>query len=123
METTQPYLEFSVPEVDRCSETLPLPGDRIGPATPEVIIEVSSDSGRGGHPTATNATAKAAAKHKWVPKLRDSQEGGGLAAAWATLDAIELKDEWKYPCATVREVPEFFRRQLQEAFYVATARI
>ena len=60
---------------------------------------------------------------RWVPKLRASQEGGGLAAAWATLDAIELKNEWKYPCATVREVPEFFRRHLQEAFYVATARI
>jgi len=123
LETTQPYLEFSAPEVDRCSETLPLPGDRIGPATPEVIIEVSSDSGRGGHSSATNATAKAAAKYKWVPKLRVSQEGGGVAAAWATLDAIELKDEWRYPCATVREVPEFFRRHLQEAFYVATARI
>ena len=122
LETTHPHLEFSAPEVDRCRETSPLPGDGIGLAAPEVI-EVGSDSSRGRHSSAANAKAKAAVKYKWVPKLAVSQSAGGIAAAWATLDAIELKDEWKYPCATVREVPEFFRRQLQEAFHVATARI
>ena len=39
------------------------------------------------------------------------------------MDSITLKDEYKHACATVREVPEFFSRQFQEAFYIATSRI
>ena len=39
------------------------------------------------------------------------------------MDSIDLAEEWKHACATVREVPEFFRRQVQEAFHVATSRI
>ena len=64
---------------------------------------------------------------KWVPKgtVSAPQGGGtrGIADAWASLDSITLKDEYKHACATVREVPEFFSRQLQEAFYIATSRI
>ena len=135
LEKTQPYLEFSAHEVDKVGEAPPASRGEGGLATPEVI-EVESHvaatksperAGRGRNLGRPKAKAKSGAAFKWVPKgtVSAPQGGGarGIAAAWASLDSITLKDEYKHACATVREVPEFFSRQLQEAFYIATSRI
>jgi hypothetical protein len=136
LQNTELHLEYSAPEVDRYSETSHLSRGAGGFATPEVIeghraevIEVGSDVEESKEPNSQSpkrvafSKTKAKPKMKWVPKVAVSDGRGGMVAAWATLDAIELKEEWKNPCATVREVPEFFSKQLQEAFHVATARI
>ena len=144
VEATLPHLEYSAPEVDKDSGTSHLPRGAAIPATPPTI-DLDSEARDTlpsqnllatevlklrQEPSRTKAKAKAkskdvAPKLKWVPKVREQQGGasGGLAAAWAALDAITLQDEWKHSCATVREVPEFFSRQVQEAFHVATSRI
>ena len=144
VEATLPHLEYSAPEVDKDSGTSHLPRGAAIPATPHTI-DLDSEARDTlpsqnllatevlklrQEPSRTKAKAKAkskdvAPKLKWVPKVREQQGGasGGLAAAWAALDAITLQDEWKHSCATVREVPEFFSRQVQEAFHVATSRI
>ena len=142
LDVTQPHLEFSAPdcdaEVDNRNDraTSPLPRGVDGLASP-AAIDVDSDAEDTQLPLLAaeilklhkgdlrKSRTKAKAKLKWVPKVVASQEGAsrGFAAAWASLDAIVLTEEWKHPCATVREVPEFLRRQVQEAFHVATARI
>ena len=141
VETTEAHLEFSSPasEVDD--------GPSGKPVTPLLAEEVlslirphASPKARAQQPAASSkskttpklkwvpkAKAKSGAALKWVPKgtVSAPQGGGtrGIADAWASLDSITLKDEYKHACATVREVPEFFSRQLQEAFYIATSRI
>ena len=132
LETTEMHLQFSAPEVDRCSELGKLPTAE-SPATPvaisdsEVAATVSETPSprpsSGGRNSPVRAKAKAAKKYKWVPKTVASQGSGGMASAWATLDAVTLSEEWKHRCATIREVPEFFSSQLREAFSIATARI
>ena len=132
LEATEMHLQFSAPEVDRCSELGKLPTAE-SPATPvaisdsEVAATVSETPSprpsSGGRNSPVRAKANAAKKYKWVPKTVASQGSGGMASAWATLDAVTLSEEWKHRCATIREVPEFFSSQLREAFSIATARI
>ncbi len=128
IEATERYFEFSAPEVDKCDD---LPPSKDGsPGTVEVI-EVGEENSEEPKPTSqqsskTSARPKAKAKagaYKWVPKVSQGGEVRGIGDAWATLDAIKLTEEWKHSCATVREVPEFIARQVQEAFYIATSRI
>ena len=141
VEATLPYLEYSAPEVDKDSGTSHLPRGAAIPATPPTI-DLDSEA-RDTLPSQNllatevlkppklkwvpKAKAKSGAALKWVPKgtVSAPQGGGnrGIADAWASLDSITLKDEYKHACATVREVPEFFSRQFQEAFYIATSRI
>ena len=132
LETTERHLQFSAPEVDRCSELGLLPTAE-SPATPVEISDSEAAAtvsetpsprpSSGGRNSPVRAKAKAAKKYKWVPKTVASQGSGGMASAWATLDAVTLSEEWKHRCATIREVPEFFSSQLREAFSIATARI
>ena len=108
IETTQAYLEFPAPTSDRCSE----------PASDVIEIDSGVDSKsqtspgpRRGRPRKSSAKAKAksGAKFTWVPKIAAApSEAQSKAEAWATLDSIDLAEEWKHACATVREVPEFF---------------
>ena len=142
-EFSAPTLTIPAPGSDRCSDSgsAHLSRDGGGGGASDVVDvdsgventqEPCSQPGPAGRErkSAAKAKAKPAAqsnskssgpKLKWVPK---SQPGvRGIAEAWATLDSISLKDEWKHQCATVREVPEFFSRAMQEAFYVATSRI
>ena len=132
LETTERHLQFSAPEVDRCSELGLLPTAE-SPATPVEISDSEAAAtvsetpsprpSSGGRNSPVRAKAKAAKKYKWVPKTVASQGSGGIASAWATLDSVTLSEEWKHRCATIREVPEFFSSQLREAFSIATARI
>ena len=144
LQTTQVYLQFSAPASDLEVEGREGPPQSdskdCSPGTDEsdaieggqdvIDVDDSAEPPRTSRrPTSSAARSKAkpGAKYQWVPTLRTqvSKEGGvqGVAGAWATLDSITLQEEWKFSCATVREVPEFFRRPLQEAFHVATSRI
>ena len=123
VENTEPHLEFSAPPSEVGD------GATGKTATPllagEVLLRSKARPKAHAQKPVASSKSKATPRLKWVPKVAVSQGGGatGMAAAWATLDDINLAKEWKNPCATVREVPEFFSRQLQEAFRVATSRI
>ena len=143
---TEIHLEFSAPssdviEVERCgdtksanlsraggssgaSEVVVVDGEAESQNSPEPRSQLGNASQGSARKSSAKAKAKSGAKSKWVPKVAAApSEAQSKAEAWATLDSIDLAEEWKHACATVREVPEFFRRQVQEAFHVATSRI
>ena len=138
---TEMHLEFSAPnsdlEVERCGDTKSANLSRAGGGcgtSDVVVVDNGAESQNSPEPrsrpqgsarkSSVKAKAKSGAKYQWVPKVADAPaEAQSKAEAWATLDSIDLAEEWKHSCATVREVPEFFRRQVQEAFHVATSRI
>ena len=137
IETTEAHLEFSAPasEVDdgpTGKSVTPLLAEEVlslirPQASPKARAQIQSASAKSKATPklkwVPKAKAKSGAALKWVPKGTASAPNRGIADAWASLDSITLKDEYKHACATVREVPEFFSRQFQEAFYIATSRI